>query len=263
MRKNLAAFLTLLLFSSLLSRRCQGHQWEASWREELLFSSSEPYPHRALQVDEDRYQYFECDSGPWRRIDEGVVLLGSQGEIGFFSTSRGCKMASFNGRELLGEWGRLSLEDQIVPRLKPDSTWLTPGGAFSVGRIQVGMPHWQVRELYPTEATAAHDATQFFYGDFRQGMLEVRYDANDRVARVGGKQLEQGGRPLFNGRSRRKDVERTFPGAHWRVSRPQQIQMPISGGTVTLTMGDLGEARPDFQVVLDHGTAPRQIGQAR
>lgn len=58
------------------------------------------------------------------------------------------------------------------------------------------------------------DPKRAFYGDFRR-LVEVRYDHQDRVARIRGGYLEQAGRPLFNERTRRSDVERTFPKARW------------------------------------------------
>lgn len=256
MRKNFAALFTLLVICSLLARRSQPHQWEDSWREELLFASTEPFPHRALQVDEDRYLYLERGRGDWNRVDQGVIQLGPQGQLVFISNARSFKTAQFNGRQLSGDWGRFTLERQSVPRLKPDSTWITSGEVFSIGRIHVGMSHRRVRDIYPEEYTTAHDRTQFLYGDFRHRLVEVRYTGKDVVARVSGDCLEQGGRPLFNKRTRRSDIEKTFPGERWRVESGHEISQRIPGGSLSLGTGRLmDEVQPGFHCVLDRAGA--------
>ncbi len=146
-----------------------------------------------------------------------------------------------------GDWGRL---EHPVPRLKSDSTWLTPGGKFSIGQIHLGMPHSQVKRIYPVESTSAHDPKQFFYGDFRRS-VEVRYDQQDRVARVRAAYLEQGGRPLFNERSRRSDVERTFPTARWDSESQDQLRLGIPSGFVVLRNGSSPELDPGLSCVLE------------
>ena len=252
MRKNLAAFFTLLAVCGLFTRRSPAHQWEDSWHEELLFTSAESFPNRALQVEEDRYVYLERGRKDWNSVDRGLIQRGPQGEFLFFSASRGSKAAQFSGKELSGDWGRFILEKQTVPRLKPDSSWLSPNGGFSIGRIEVGMSHGRVRQLYAGEATIAGDTTHFVYGDFPGHCVDVRYDKNDLVARVSGWSMEQGGKPIFNERSRRSDVERTFPGQLWKVVGDREIYMAVPGGTVSIGTG-LGrdEVQPGFHCVLE------------
>jgi hypothetical protein len=252
MRKNLAAFFTLLVVCGLVAIRPQPHQCEESWREELLFVSTQRFPDRVIQVEEDHYLYFERGRRDWNQVDQGVIRVGPHGEVLFLSTTQGCKAARFNGRHLSGDWGQFTLERQTVPRLKPDSTWIKPREVFSIGQIQVGMSHQRVREIYPEEYTTAHDTTQFLYGDFRRRMVEVRYDRNGLVARVSGDCLECGRRPLFNQRTRRSDVERTFPGRSWRVESGGGIIQPLPWVRLSLaTGGGLAELQPGFRCVLE------------
>ncbi|MCW5871369.1 MAG: hypothetical protein KIS61_29210 [Candidatus Eremiobacteraeota bacterium] len=253
MRKNFAAFCTLLVVCGLVAAgRSQPHQWEDSWREELLFASTEPFPNRVIQVDQDRYLYLQRGRRDWNRVDHGVIQLGPHGEILFLSTVQGCKAARFNGRHLSGDWGQFTLERQTEPRLKPDATWIKPHEVFSIGQIQVGMSHRKVREIYPEEYTTAHDTTQFLYGHFPLHMVDVRYDRNGLVARVSGYSLECGGRPVFNHRTRRSDVERTLPGGRWRFESEHEISQQLPWGRLSLATGrGLDEVQPGFHCVLN------------
>ena len=251
MAKNFVAFFILLVVCGLVTGRSQPHQWEDSWREELLFASTGPFPNRVIQVDQDRYLYFKRGSSDWTRVDQGVIQLGPQGEFFFLSSAGGCKASRFNGRCLFGDWGQFTLERQTEPRIKPDSTWIKPGEVFSIGQIHLGMSHRRVRELYPQEYTTAHDTTQFLYGHFPLRMVDVRYDRNGLVAQVSGYCLECGGRPLFNQRTRRLDVERTFPGGRWRVDSEHEISQQLPEGRVSLTTGrGIDEVRPSFHCML-------------
>jgi len=252
MNRNLKVVVILLVACGLFARRSQPQQWEDSWREELLFASEESFPNRALQVEEDRYVYLERGKRDWKPVERGIIQKGLHGEFLFVSAAGSHKAAQFGGKELVGDWGRFVLEKHTVARFKPDPTWLTLGAKFSIGQIEVGMSHRRVRELYPEEATAAHDTTQFFYGSFFDRMVEVRYDENDLVARVAGNCLEQGGRPVFNKRTRRSDVERVFPESGWRAVGEREIRMEISGGRLSLSTGlGVNEVRPDFYCVLE------------
>lgn len=247
MRGYLLSMLLIVLASSLLAFRTGGRQWERSWREELVFFGLGQDSRRVLQVEEDRYWFLEDRTRGWKVVDRGSVRRRSDEDFVFVSDSGGSRVAHWNGRTISGDWGLLRLKRQLMPRVKPDASWIVAGAEFSVGRVRPGMSRREVRKMYPEEFTFACRRPGWVgYGDFRSGLVEVRYDSGDRVARVRGGTLEQGGRLLFNRRSQRSDVQRTFPASSWAPDG----RFALPSGSISLRTGEVGEVSSDFSCEL-------------
>lgn len=224
MRTNLLVLGLVLLVASLLARTRPPVPPRIEWEASFWLRQPNRYGSRWLDFENNSYKIcgVGCtggsvsERGRVERTGPRLELTSDQGKRTSYS------LVENNGERVLqdGKSGYAE-KDADVPRLHPDQSWLRADLPLELDRVSLGMTRAEVLQVLP-DANADADGA-LVTRPYRNHPIErvtIEMGEGDRVQVIGGIRLSQGGRPLLNEWSTRREVECLFGRLSWKRGKP-------------------------------------------